>query len=260
MTEPRGVGNAGDSVNFDGRVSMTQGVSSRSVGYAMMALGIYLNIPFAVLGWIFAYPQVLREPAGTILARFHAGGTLLLAVWYAFVLAALALVPLAFMARRLGTSSWSAGAAIAGVLGGVFQAIGLIRWVFVVPILAEHYMAPDATAATRETITVAFTTLHAYAGVAIGEHLGQLATAAWALLLSASLKNSGRIPRWQNHIAQIAAALILVGLVEGFATVRPFDPGLAAIATPWGFIALSVWMVIAGFTLTRRQVHDPRRG
>jgi hypothetical protein len=221
----------------------------------MMALGIYLNIPFAVLGQIFAYPQILREPAGAILARFHAGGTPLLAVWYAFFLAALALVPLAFMARRLGTSSsLSAGGAIAGVLAGVFQAIGLIRWVFVVPILADDYMAPDATVATRETITIVFTTLHAYAGVAIGEHLGQLATAVWSLLLSASLKNSGQIPRWQNHIAQIAATLILIGLVEGFATVRPFDPGLAGIATPGGFIALSVWMVIAGFTLTRRQV------
>ena len=93
----------------------------------MMALGVYLNIPFAALGWIFAYPQVLREPAGTMLARFHAGDTLLLAVWYAFVL-------------------------------------------------------------------------------------------------------------------------------------RSFDPGLAGIATPLGFIALSVWMVIAGFTLTRRQVPDTRRG
>jgi hypothetical protein len=237
---------------------MTQ-VSSRPLGYAMMALGIYLNIPFAVLGWIFDYPQILREPAGEILARFNEGGVALLAVWYAFVLAALALIPLAIMARRLSTSSLSTGSAIAGVLAGVFQAIGLLRWVFVVPLLAKAYVAADATAATRETVVVVFNALHAFAGVAIGEHLGQLATAVWVLLLSAALKKSGHIPRWQHYFAVLAAALILVGLVEGFATVQPFDPGLAGIATPVGFIAVSAWMVTAGFGLARRHEQAMQR-
>jgi hypothetical protein len=229
--------------------------SSRSIGYAMMALGIYLNIPFAVLGWIFDYPQILREPPGEILTRFNEGGIALLVVWYGFVLAALALVPLAILARRLSTSSLSTGSAIAGILAGVFQAVGLLRWIFVVPLLAKTFVAADATLATREAVLVVFSTLHAYAGVAIGEHLGQLATAVWLLLLSASLRNSGYIPRWQHQFAVVAAALILAGLVEGFSTVQPFDPGLVGIATPAGFIALSMWMVVAGFGLTRRNEH-----
>jgi hypothetical protein len=218
----------------------------------MMALGIYLNIPFAVLGWIFDYPQILRTPAGESLARFNEGGIALLAAWYAFALAALSLVPLAILASRLSTSSLSTGSAIAGVLAGAFQAIGLLRWVFVVPLLAKAYLADDATATTRETVEIVFGILHGYAGVAIGEHLGQLATAVWVLLLSAALKNSGYIRRWQHYFAVHAAALICVGLIEGFATVQPFDVGLAGFATPVGYIVLSAWMVIAGFALTRR--------
>lgn len=221
----------------------------------MIALGIYLNIPFSTLGWIFDYPQILRQPAGEILARFAEGGTLLLVVWYAFALAALALVPLSIAAGRLSTS-WLAGCSVvAGILAGVSQAVGLLRWVFVVPLLANAYLAPDATTATRETVTVAFNTLHAYAGVAIGEHVGQLATAAWVLLLSAAMKNSGRIPRWQHYLAVSSAVLILIGLVEGFSTVHSFDPGLAGVATPLGFIVLSVWLVVGGFTLSRRERH-----
>jgi hypothetical protein len=88
--------------------------------------------------------------------------------------------------------------------------------------------------------------------VAIGEHLGQLATAAWVVLLATSLGASGQIARWQVHLGHAAAALIVAGLAEGFATVLPFDPGPWGLATPVGFLVLSAWMVVVGFTLIRR--------
>lgn len=221
--------------------------TARRTGYGMMFLGIYLNLPFAALGAVFSYPDILRRPAGEILTRFAESGPLLLAIWYAFVLAALALVALACIARPMARA-----AAVAGILAGAFQAIGLIRWVFVVPVLARTYTAPDATAATRETAAVVFDALHAFAGVAIGEHLGQLATAAWAVLFASALRASNHIARWQTRVAQAAAALIVAGLVEGFATVIPFDPGPWSLATPVGFVVLSAWMVGVGLTLIRR--------
>jgi hypothetical protein len=115
----------------------------------------------------------------------------------------------------------------------------------------ETDTAPEATGATRETVTVVFDAVHAYAGVAIGEHLGQMATAVWSVLFASSLFNTGRIPRWQVWLARVAAALIVAGLTEGFATVLPFDPGPLGVATPLGFIVLSGWMVVAGVTLFR---------
>jgi hypothetical protein len=222
------------------------GGQTRRTGLGLILLGIYLNIPFSVLGLVFSYPGILRRPSGEILTRFEAGGPVLLAVWYAFLLAALAMIVLAGMARRLGV-----GASVAGMLAGVLQAIGLIRWVFVVPGLARAYTAPGATAATRETVTVVFDAVHAYAGVAVGEHLGQLATAVWAVLFASALFDAHRIRRWQLRLAWVAAGLILVGLAEGFATVLPFDPGVLGVATPMGFIVLSAWMVLAGVTLFR---------
>lgn len=220
----------------------------------MILLGIYLNVPFTILGLVFSYPGILRRPTGEILTRFEAGGPFLLGFWYSFLLAALAMMVLAGTARRLGS-----GASVAGLLAGMFQAIGLIRWVFVVPGLARAYTAPVSTAATREATTVVFDALHAYAGVAIGEHLGQLATAVWAVLFASSLRRAGRIPNWQLRLAWTAAALILAGLVEGFATVLPFDPGVLGVATPLGFIVLSVWMVAAGLSLYRGRVPEASR-
>lgn len=221
-------------------------MNHRSTGRLMMALAIYLNVPFALLAVCFSYPQVLRFPAGEILTRFHAGGPGLMAIWQAFLLAALALVPLAWMARQA-----SGAAALAGILGGVFQAVGLIRWVFVVPVLAKIHVAENVTEAERASVAVVFDTLHAFAGVAIGEHLGQAATSAWVVLLAGGLRRCGVIPAWQHRLACVAAVMIAVGLTEGYATVLAFDPGVLSMATPAGFITMSAWMFFAGFTLFR---------
>ena len=50
-----------------------------------------------------------------------------------------------------------------------------------------------------------------------------------------------------------AAALIAFGLAEGFTTVIAFDPGVLGLATPVGYVALSVWMVAVGVSFIRRR-------
>jgi len=42
---------------------------------------------------------------------------------------------------------------------------------------------------------------------------------------------------------------MLLGLVEGFATVSNIEVGIAALCTPVSFIALSIWMIVLGSTL-----------
>jgi len=52
---------------------------STSAGLGLITLGIGLNIPFAILGATFGYPDILRQPTAEVLTRFHAGGTPLIA-------------------------------------------------------------------------------------------------------------------------------------------------------------------------------------
>jgi hypothetical protein len=137
-----------------------------------------------------------------------------------------------------------------GVLAGIMQVIGLIRWVFVVPSLANAYTDPAATEATRAATIIVFNTIHQYAGVAIGEHLGQLFTATWAMLISVSLY---RTSRFQSIAGIVIASIMLVGLVEGFATVISFDPGIFGVMTPIAFIALSLWMIVLGISFILRK-------
>ncbi|WP_439534722.1 DUF4386 family protein [Polymorphobacter sp.] len=230
-------------------------MSSRSswLGTATIALAVLFNVPYAVLASIFDYPAILREPAAEVLTRFAEGGIGLLVTWYAFALAALALVPLATglaitPARLTTRPALAIGAALAGAMAGLTQAIGLVRWVFVVPDLARA-AASDQPAAAEAAIHT-FALINAYGGVAIGEHLGQLLTALFAALL-ALLQHRER----QRGIAMLGlatGALLIFGTGEGLMLAAGQDGSLFAIGTIAGFLALTGWLIATGMLLLRR--------
>ncbi|MEQ1765372.1 MAG: DUF4386 domain-containing protein [Pyrinomonadaceae bacterium] len=222
-------------------------------GLSLIFLGVYLNVPFSILGVIFDYPNILRQPTGEVLTRFHAGGIPLISTWYAFALAAvfmIVVVLLVYPVLKPGNENLLRIATVFGVFAGILQVIGLIRWVFVVPSLASAYADPASTEATRAASVVVFNALHQYAGVAIGEHLGQLATAVWAMLVSVSLFKTAK---FQSITGIAIGALMVAGLVEGIATVIPFDPGIFAVLTPVAFVALSIWMIALGISMLRQR-------
>ena len=109
---------------------------------ALVGLAIAFNLPYAYLGAAFDYPNILRKPPAEILAAFTAGGPMLILAWYGFALAALAFIPVglahAMSKDRLRTApALAISAAILGALAGLTQAMGLLRWVMVVPELAQ---------------------------------------------------------------------------------------------------------------------------
>jgi hypothetical protein len=52
----------------------------------LIIVPVLFNVFFFLLQSSFGYPDILREPADTILRQFAAGGTSLLAIWYGFAL------------------------------------------------------------------------------------------------------------------------------------------------------------------------------
>lgn len=225
-------------------------------GWTLILWGVYLNIPFSILAAIFDYPNILREPAAKVLTTFQAGGGQLLVAWYAFALAALLFLPVVVLLHQVLRRTESLlliPATVAGIVAAVLQLVGLIRWVFVVPFLAATYTDAAATAATKDAALVVFSAVHQFAGVAVGEHLGQLFTAVWMLLVSLALRRSPTFGGWQWISGIIIAVVMLLGLVEGFATVAAFDSGVFALFASISFVALALWLIALGIALLRHQ-------
>jgi hypothetical protein len=230
--------------------------ASRPLGLATIAFAIAFNIPFATLSATFEYPDVLRRPAGEILTMFHAGGASLILTWHAFAVAALLFVPLSIAlslrpARVETSPALAIGAAIAGSLAGLAQAIGLFRWVFVVPSLAGAYVDPAAAEATRAAAENTFNLINLYGGVAIGEHLGQLLTALFILLLALVQFREGS--RGTAIIGFVATAAIAIGTNEGLAIALGKSGDIFGLVTIAGFLGLSAWLIATGVTLIRRR-------
>lgn len=224
---------------------------SRPLGLATLALGVGFNLPYAWLAATFAYPAILREPAPQVLAAFAAGGPSLVLAWYAFTLSALALTAiapaLAITPARLASAPATAiGAAVAGSLAGLVQAVGLSRWVFAVPHLAEN---PDASAQ-------AFTLLNLWAGVAIGEHLGQLLTALFLAQMARLQFADGS--RGSAALAATAAIAVAIGTGEGLAMALGGTGEAFSSFTIAGYLALTLWLLGTGSALLRRPLAERR--
>ena len=130
----------------------------RTTGMLLILLVILSNIPYILLIQTFGYDDILREPVDVVLTKFHAGGTGLILTWLGFGLAALLFIPASLLLYHV-INDWPTQrsdlpylsiATLMGALSGILQAIGLMRWVFVVPVLANLYTNPAASTTTRE--------------------------------------------------------------------------------------------------------------
>ena len=218
----------------------------------LILVPVLFNVFFFLLQSTFGYPDILREPAADILRQFAAGGASLLAIWYGFALTPALFIPAAVLLRRAfpGDSPLLALATPLAIVAGVAQVLGLLRWPFLVPGLAQAYLDPASSEATRVAVLVVFSAFHQYAGVAIGEHLGYLATASWTLVIASAMLAGAPFPRWQGWVGIVAALGILAGLLE------PAGFALGGTINALAYILWSLWLIATAIFLLRAPVPE----
>lgn len=214
------------------------------VGILLIALPVAFNVAFAALARAFDYPDILRRPTSEILERFRAGGSRLVTLWWAFAMTALAFAPVAALVSAVldGDATVLRLAATVGVLAGLVQLLGLLRWPFLVPYLAR--VDADASPARREAVDVVFQAFHRYLGVAVGEHLGYLLTGAWSVLVGVALA-----PGWLGLVGIVVGALLMLCSLEFVGRFEPAGWRLAGSLVPVVYVAWSLWLAGVGVAL-----------
>jgi hypothetical protein len=226
----------------------------RVTGLLLIIMPIAFNLFFFLLGRRFDYPTILRQPTEEILRRFQAGGTALKLTWHGFFLTAVAFVPLVILMGQVLAEDDLAVVPLAtafGVLAGAVQALGLIRWPYLVPYLARTYLDPSSSEATRDAVGVVFQAFHRYAGVAVGEHLGYLFTGLWTLLVGVAMTQGDVFPTWLGWIGVVLGLALIVGSAEFAGPFEERGWGFAGMLVPIAYIVWSLWLVAAGITLVR---------
>jgi hypothetical protein len=219
----------------------------RTAGTLLVVVPLAFTVCFLLLGQLFEYPGILRQPTADVLAKFAAGGTPLVAVWYALTLTAVAFVPVTLLVHRVlaGREApvllWVATAF--GLMAGLSQALGFLRWPFLVPHLAQAYLAPGASEAQRAAAAMVFEAFHRYAGMAVGEHLGYLSTSVWTVLVAVVILRTAVLPRWMG----VSGALLALGIAAGLA--EPAGWALGGTINTFSYLGWALWLMAVGVTL-----------
>ena len=229
--------------------------AQKTTGWLLIAGAIGVFIPYTILTMIFNYPDILREDAGAILTKFHAGGSSLIFTWWAFAILGLPLL-IAYikigqqMEGQFGFIKW---VTTLGVISGIVQIIGLLRWVFVVPVIANNYVATTDPVA-QQIAKSSFQMIHQFGGVLLGEYIGQLFTIIWTILISYAFLKSNYFPKWVSWLGITASLIYLLAQTDLFATVIPGFP----VVDMAGFIGSTLWLlwlIVLGVCFIRRKQH-----
>lgn len=232
---------------------MTKVQLQRLTGSLFILGAVLINIPYTLLIVNFGYPDILREPAGDILTKFHAGGAGLILTWLAFAWVGLPLFFAIIMLQRVlerDDTPYLWVGTLAGTIGATTQMIGLLRWTFVVPVLARTYFDPATSDAARETVGAIFQTVHQYGGVVIGEHIGQSFTILWVILSSLAMLKSRLFRPWVAWLGIFTSIVYLSAQTELLAIVIPGFP-VVPQAGLIGSLLWLAWMVVIGVFLVR---------
>lgn len=213
----------------------------------MLAAAVLLNVAFAGLGAVFDYPDVLKHPAGDVLAAFRDSQAAVVGWFLVLAAGAAMLAPVAVGVGRLSTSRAMRFAVPVGIAAAVVQVVGLLRWPLLVPGWAATAAGDDpaAAAAARES----FGTANRVLGNIVGETGGYLLTAAWTGLVLAAL-GAAFAGRLFVVLGAASAVLILAGVLS------PLDLPVIDLANFAGYVLWSAWLVIFAVVLFVRH----RRG
>ena len=221
---------------------------------ALFVVGaVAFAVAATVLSSTFDWPDILREPAGVVLPAFVAGGTSL--VWTRFATAwtyAILLVPILLLPAAVGRRDDAAlrAATFVGAASVLLSLIGFLRWVFVVPPLADSYVSGDAT--TQAAVSAAWTAQHQFGGALLGEHLGQLLVLGWSVTVAVMIVRSRVLPTWVGWAGLVASGLYLLNQGDILATAVTGFP-VWDLAGLIGSTAWALWVIALGVTLLRRQ-------
>jgi len=236
-----------NTMTLDKTAVSTQAGRAWSLGLFLIAEALLSLAPMAVLGPAIGWPASLGNPAAQQLAAIGAAPGAVSAGYAIYLLYSLLIAPLMIVlaARTFGSLSHPVAATVVAfaVLSTLARAIGILRWLTVMPVLATAHAAADPAARTQ--IELVFTALTTYGG-GIGEVLGvSLLMAASLGTLCLGALREGVQPRWLAVLGLVAAAA-LVGMALP-ALGLPFGvPTVAAVSL------LSAWMLAAGVQALRR--------
>ena len=177
---------------------------------------LYFAISMAcyfILAAVFQFPDILRVDGTTRFNLFQANQSIIVPTYYFWALTGFLQILMSSMLYSLieRKDALSLTAMVMGILSGVFQLIGFIRWVVFIPLLSSAYQTGEISA----ELTFFFEKIaNGYLGMSLGEHMGNLFLAFWIFLASLSLYRSTVVHKSLARMGGIIGLLFMVSSIS----------------------------------------------
>jgi len=221
---------------------------ARGLGWLLIAEALLSFAPVVILGAAIGWPASLDNPAAEQLAAIGANADAVALGYGVYLLYSVLVAPvmIGLAARACGGLHHPLAMTVAafGALSALARAIGILRWLTVMPALATTHATADPAA--RAQIELVFSAITEYGG-GIGEILGVSLFMALSLgtLCVAALARGG-LPKWLAALGVVAAAM-LAALALPALRIGLHMPVAVAVSM------LSLWMLCAGVWLLRQR-------
>jgi hypothetical protein len=224
-------------MNYDNRSAS----AGRVAAACLIAQFCLMLAAFLILSNAINWPMSLDDPASIALPRVIDQALPMMVGYGCYLMVGLLLIPAsAALNDRLGLTGAFASLTMAlATFAAIAKSIGITRWLFAMPALADAYAKPGAD---REAIAVVFDALNAYAGN-IGEILGVgLMSGLWTLLIAYRVYQSGdRFAQLVGGYAFFTGLLLFATIPAGFGV--ELGPILTVSGIVWqtGLLGIGFW-------------------
>ena len=200
---------------------------------------------FLTLMAVFRFPDILREPSPERFALFLENQNIVIPTYYLLALTGISqaiITVLLFQLYQQKTTIINLGL-LFGILAGIFQTLGFIRWSFVIPYFA------DLSVSSPESIGILEGAFNSYAGMAVGEHLGFLMQAGWTIFTGIAIAKTTFLDKKLGIAGIIIGSLTILFAFEPFGGMFAF---LGVLTNPVES-AWYIWLAFIAVSLFRKR-------
>ena len=219
---------------------------NRSLGITMACFSFMMLTAYFGLVSYFEFPDILRTEQSYMLNKFIENQNVIVPFYYLFVLSQVTFIAIVLQFHsyyRKATSALLTVATGFGILAGLCQAIGFLRWPFLTPYLAGVITDPNSTIASKQAAEIVFKSFHQFAGVAVGENLFFVLEGIWGICFGLFLLITKSLNKNLSLIPLAAGIGILIYSLEqfggSFSILAPLNV-IAHGAIVFWFIALTI--------------------
>lgn len=222
----------------------------RGAAIAIICHIVALFVGFTILGVVFGFPDVLRVPAPQRLATYVAHQQIIQPTYWLLAMTGFTQILIAgfvYRAFRDRDRATLLFALVFGILCGILQTLGFIRWAILIPYLAREMAASGGTGPVADTVALLEGAFNRYAGMAVGEHVANICLGLWTALTGVALLHERLADR------RLAWAGVGLGIVAALLALEQLGiaPALFGTIVDYGFPAWAVWLLVLAVSLLR---------